>query len=37
MVIALLKYGENKAKRAKNSIFMRLKAYFIRGLSEVLE
>ncbi len=30
-----LKYGENKAKRAKNCIFMRLKALQNKGFSEI--
>jgi len=34
--VMLLKYGENKAKRAKNSIFSSLKALQNKGFSEIL-
>ena len=35
MLIVLLKYGESKAKRAKNCIFRRLKALQYKGLREI--
>ena len=36
MATSLLKYGENKVKRAKNSIFRSLKALQNKGFSEIL-
>ncbi len=35
MVVVLLKYGENKAKKTKNCIFMSLKALPNKGFSEI--
>jgi len=35
MLVALLKYGENEAKRAKNFIFSSLKALPNKGFGEV--
>jgi len=36
IVVVLLKYGENKAKRAKNSIFNSLKALQYKAFREIL-
>ena len=35
MLVALLEYGENEAKKAKNSIFSSLKALQDKGFSEI--
>jgi hypothetical protein len=35
MLVILLKYGENKAKRAKSCVFKRLKALQDKGFSEI--
>jgi hypothetical protein len=35
-MFVLLKYGENKAKRVKSTIFRRLKALQNKGFSEIL-